>query len=314
MSTPSLPAAPPPTRCAHRWPPGHPCQMRPSNPPLHTTGQRSRQGRYVQCDQPCCALISGVAPELHTAENVAALPGQPHARSQLLSTARRSSPLAARHRTQRQSHSRLASTPLETFEKTAVVCSTSSRSFSLPHQASLYVFILAITASKTMVCSTSSKSFSLPHQASESGTLGRMQGPAALAVGAAVPAAAAVTAAPMQLLHANAFCSRLLLLVQRQGRPDSCVQQSSLPTAGCSHAVAPVDDLVLVARNLKALAVLLHADHCNVGEPLLACVRGREWSRRGCGQLRRRRPAAAAAAADRRRCSLETFGALAGSD
>ena len=78
--------------------------------------------------------------------------------------------------------------------------------------------------------------------------------------------------------------------------------------AGRSHAVAPVDDLVLVARNLKALAVLLHAHHRDVGEPLLACVKGRAPSKRGCGQLRRR--ATAAAAADRRRCSLETVGGL----
>ena len=39
-----------------------------------------------------------------------------------------------------------------------------------------------------------------------------------------------------------------------------------------SHAVAPVDHLVLVARNLEPLAMLFVPHHRNVGEPLLACV------------------------------------------
>ena len=38
-----------------------------------------------------------------------------------------------------------------------------------------------------------------------------------------------------------------------------------------SHSVAPVDDLVLIAGDLEALAVLLGPHHRDVGQPLLAC-------------------------------------------
>ena len=35
------------------------------------------------------------------------------------------------------------------------------------------------------------------------------------------------------------------------------------------HARAPREDLVFVASDLEASAVLFEADHCNVGKPLL---------------------------------------------
>jgi hypothetical protein len=39
-----------------------------------------------------------------------------------------------------------------------------------------------------------------------------------------------------------------------------------------SHSTTPIDDFVLVAGNLEALAMLLVAHHCDVGQPLLACT------------------------------------------
>lgn len=47
-----------------------------------------------------------------------------------------------------------------------------------------------------------------------------------------------------------------------------------------AHAVAPVDDFVLVARHLETKAHLLVAHGCYVGQPFLACTgkTGRSWS------------------------------------
>ena len=46
-----------------------------------------------------------------------------------------------------------------------------------------------------------------------------------------------------------------------------------------SHSVTPVDDFVLVARDLEALSLFLISDNSNIGQPLLSCTPSNAYSR-----------------------------------
>ena len=155
--------------------------------------------------------------------------------------------------------SALASTPRDTLAKTAVVCSTSSKSVSL------------------MVVG---------------GRCGRWGGGwwAARCTRKASPALPLVAHPPGRHRPAPHQPCRVS---RRQPPPLSmpaarpaCRSQPH-PSLHChSHAGPPVGDLVLVARHLEPLALLAEADDRNVGEPLLACGGG-EGRRRGRGEGRR---------------------------